>query len=154
MVLLQVVTISSPLWRQALHMEANVEPKQDPDLKIEWFLNGKVLEQAHRYKTTYDFGLVTLDLNDAYDRDQGIYTCRAFNKVCANKITSQFLDAYILSKYLLRLLHMTNTIIFFLFHVCRLARPSALPLLLWAVRTPSLRVHSILPVKQVLTLSR
>ena len=62
-------------------MEANVEPKQDPDLKIEWFLNGKVLEQAHRYKTTYDFGLVTLDLDDAYDRDQGIYTCRAFNKV-------------------------------------------------------------------------
>lgn len=69
---------------QALHMEANVEPKQDPDLKIEWFLNGKVLEQAHRYKTTYDFGLVTLDLDDAYDRDQGIYTCRAFNKVCEN----------------------------------------------------------------------
>ncbi|KAK8746938.1 hypothetical protein OTU49_016904 [Cherax quadricarinatus] len=65
---------------QALHMEANVEPKQDPDLKIEWFLNGKVLEQASRFKTSYDFGLVTLDLNDAYERDQGIYTCRAFNK--------------------------------------------------------------------------
>ncbi|KAG7174092.1 Titin-like 20 [Homarus americanus] len=65
---------------QALHMEANVEPKQDPDLKIEWFLNGKVLEQASRYKTSYDFGLVTLDLNDAYERDQGIYTCRAYNK--------------------------------------------------------------------------
>lgn len=62
-------------------MEANVEPKQDPDLKIEWFLNGKVLEKASRYKTSYDFGLVTLDLNDAYERDQGIYTCRAFNKV-------------------------------------------------------------------------
>lgn len=66
---------------QALHMEANVEPKQDPDLKIEWFLNGKVVEQASRFKTSYDFGLVTLNLNDAYERDQGIYTCRAFNKV-------------------------------------------------------------------------
>lgn len=76
---------------QALHMEANVEPKQDPDLKIEWFLNGKILEQAHRYKTTYDFGLVTLDLNDAYERDQGIYTCRAYNKVCRRKITTQLL---------------------------------------------------------------
>ncbi|XP_042888253.1 titin-like isoform X7 [Penaeus japonicus] len=65
---------------QALHMEANVEPKQDPDLKIEWFLNGKVLEQASRYKTSYDFGLVTLDLSDVYERDQGIYTCRAYNK--------------------------------------------------------------------------
>lgn len=62
-------------------MEANVEPKQDPDLKIEWFLNGKVLEQASRYKTSYDFGLVTLDLSDVYERDQGIYTCRAYNKV-------------------------------------------------------------------------
>lgn len=72
-------------------MEANVEPKQDPDLKIEWFLNGKVLEQAHRYKTTYDFGLVTLDLDDAYDRDQGIYTCRAFNKVCQREKTYQIL---------------------------------------------------------------
>ncbi|ROT82072.1 I-connectin [Penaeus vannamei] len=65
---------------QALHMEANVEPKQDPDLKIEWFLNGKILEQASRYKTSYDFGLVTLDLSDVYERDQGIYTCRAYNK--------------------------------------------------------------------------
>ncbi|KAK3888336.1 hypothetical protein Pcinc_007597 [Petrolisthes cinctipes] len=65
---------------QALHMEGNVEPKKDPDLKIEWFLNGKPIEQATRFKTSYDFGLVNLDLNDTYDRDQGIYTCRAYNK--------------------------------------------------------------------------
>ena len=63
-------------------MEANVEPKNDPDLKIEWFLNGKPLEQASRFKSSYDFGLVTLDLNDCSERDQGIYTCRASNKVC------------------------------------------------------------------------
>lgn len=62
-------------------MEGNVEPKKDPDLKIEWFLNGKPIEQATRFKTSYDFGLVNLDLNDTYDRDQGIYTCRAYNKV-------------------------------------------------------------------------
>ena len=66
---------------QALHMEANVEPKKDPNLKIEWFLNGKPLETGTRYKTTYDFGLVTLDLSDVYERDQGIYTCKAYNKV-------------------------------------------------------------------------
>lgn len=62
-------------------MEGNVEPKKDPDLKIEWFLNGKPIEQATRFKTSYDFGLVNLDLNDTYERDQGIYTCRAYNKV-------------------------------------------------------------------------
>lgn len=91
MIVSKMFTLSFPLGCQALHMEANVEPKQDPDLKIEWFLNGKVLEQAHRYKTTYDFGLVTLDLNDAYDRDQGIYTCRAYNKVSCNKVILQLL---------------------------------------------------------------
>ena len=29
---------------------------------------------------TYDFGFVTLDLNDVYERDQGVYTCKASNK--------------------------------------------------------------------------
>ncbi|RXG68646.1 Titin, partial [Armadillidium vulgare] len=70
----------SLMENQTLHMEANVEPKKDPNLKIEWFLNGKPLEHGARYKSSYDFGLVTLDLNDCYERDQGIYTCRAYNK--------------------------------------------------------------------------
>lgn len=29
---------------------------------------------------TSDFGFVTLDLTEVYDRDQGIYTCKAFNE--------------------------------------------------------------------------
>lgn len=29
---------------------------------------------------TSDFGFVTLDLTEVYDRDQGIYTCKASNK--------------------------------------------------------------------------
>lgn len=32
-----------------------------------------------RFKTTADFGFVTLDLTEVYDRDQGVYTCRAWN---------------------------------------------------------------------------
>lgn len=32
-----------------------------------------------RFKTTSDFGFVTLDLTQVYDRDQGVYTCRAWN---------------------------------------------------------------------------
>jgi len=27
-----------------LHLEAQVEPKNDPNLKIEWYFNGKVLD--------------------------------------------------------------------------------------------------------------
>lgn len=28
---------------QPIHLEAQVEPRNDPDLKIEWYFNGKVL---------------------------------------------------------------------------------------------------------------
>lgn len=128
-------------------MEANVEPKQDPDLKIEWFLNGKVLEQAHRYKTTYDFGLVTLDLNDAYDRDQGIYTCRAFNKV-SESVMSHLLSLAISLKVKIFYLRFGSEIhVIIIFHDCRSVKLSAPPRLLWAARMSSLRARSILLVK-------
>lgn len=65
---------------QPLHLEGTVEPKEDPNMKIEWFLNGKSLEHGSRFKLTSDFGFVTLDLTDVYERDQGIYTCKATNK--------------------------------------------------------------------------
>jgi hypothetical protein len=32
-----------------------------------------------RFKMTCDFGYVTLHLTDVYERDQGIYTCKAYN---------------------------------------------------------------------------
>ncbi|XP_046465810.1 titin isoform X2 [Neodiprion pinetum] len=65
---------------EPLHLEGQVEPKEDPNLKIEWYFNGKVLEHGARFKMTSDFGFVTLDLTDVYDRDSGIYTCKAYNK--------------------------------------------------------------------------
>ncbi|CAH1976506.1 unnamed protein product [Acanthoscelides obtectus] len=65
---------------QPLHLEGTVEPKEDPNMKIEWFFNGKSLEHGSRFKLTHDFGFVTLDVTDVYDRDQGIYTCKAYNK--------------------------------------------------------------------------
>lgn len=65
---------------EPLHLEGQVEPKDDPNLKIEWYFNGKALEHGSRFKMTSDFGFVTLDLTDVYDRDSGIYTCKAYNK--------------------------------------------------------------------------
>lgn len=65
---------------QPLHLEGQVEPKNDPDLKIEWYFNGKVSEQGSRFKLTSDFGFVTQDATDVYERDSGIYTCKAYNK--------------------------------------------------------------------------
>lgn len=65
---------------QPLHLEGQVEPKEDPNLKIEWYFNGKLLQHGSRFKMTKDFGFVTLDLIEVYDRDQGVYTCKAFNR--------------------------------------------------------------------------
>ncbi len=64
---------------EPLHLEGQVEPKDDPNLKIEWYFNGKVLAHGSRFKFTSDFGFVTLDLTEVYERDQGIYTCKASN---------------------------------------------------------------------------
>ncbi len=33
-----------------------------------------------RFRMTSDFGFVTVDVTDMYDRDQGVYTCKASNK--------------------------------------------------------------------------
>uniref|UniRef100_A0A0K8UMS0 Regulatory protein zeste n=1 Tax=Bactrocera latifrons TaxID=174628 RepID=A0A0K8UMS0_BACLA len=65
---------------QALHLEGNVEPKEDPNLFIEWYFNGKILQHGSRFKMTSEFGFVTMDLTEVYERDQGIYTCKAYNK--------------------------------------------------------------------------
>lgn len=44
---------------QPLHLEATVEPKDDPNLKIEWYFNGKAL--AHGELTMFPvLGLITL----------------------------------------------------------------------------------------------
>ncbi|KAF0303161.1 Titin [Amphibalanus amphitrite] len=65
---------------EPLHLQCNVEPKEDPKLNVEWFFNGKPLSHATRFKVSNDFGFVQLDLTDVYPRDQGIYTCRAWNQ--------------------------------------------------------------------------
>ena len=46
---------------------------------VEWFVNGKPLPSGSRFKSTYDFGYVSLDINQTYPEDSGIYTCKAFN---------------------------------------------------------------------------
>ena len=62
-----------------LHLECNVEPKNDPRLKINWYHNGLPLPSATRIMPTRDFGFVTLDIKDISARDNGVYTCKAVN---------------------------------------------------------------------------
>lgn len=63
------------------HLECRVEPVNDANLKIEWFVNGVKLKTGHRFKTTHDFGYVALDILYTYAEDSGTYMCKATNLV-------------------------------------------------------------------------
>lgn len=65
---------------EAVRFECRVEPKEDPNLRIEWYRNGKLLPSGHRYRTVYDMGFVSLDILYVYAEDTGEYVCRAVNK--------------------------------------------------------------------------
>lgn len=64
---------------QSAHYECRIEPYPDPNLKVEWFHNGKPLTTGHRFRTAYDFGFASLDVLTVYGEDSGEYTCKAIN---------------------------------------------------------------------------
>ena len=57
-------------------------------MRVEWLFNGKSIPQGHRFRTTYDFGFVALDILYAYPEDSGTYTCRAINALGETSSTS------------------------------------------------------------------
>lgn len=42
------------------HFEGKLTPSGDPNLKIEWFFNGKPLQSGSRFRVLHDFGYVAL----------------------------------------------------------------------------------------------
>lgn len=64
---------------QSAHFEAKIEPLHDPTLRVEFFHNGKALQQASRIHTVCDFGYVALDIGKLVSADSGEYVCKAFN---------------------------------------------------------------------------
>jgi len=62
-----------------VHMECRLQPVNDPNLRVEWFVNSKPIPQGHRFRTTHDFGYVALDILYAYAEDSGTYMCKATN---------------------------------------------------------------------------
>lgn len=73
--------ITSLAEGQRAHMEGRIEPIHDPSMRIEWYHNGKILQSAARFHTTFDFGYVALDISSVYEEDSGVYTCRVFNNM-------------------------------------------------------------------------
>lgn len=64
---------------QHAHFECKLEPVTDPNLKVEWYKNGRPITVGHRFRPIHDFGYVALDIIDLIAEDSGTYTCRAVN---------------------------------------------------------------------------
>lgn len=62
------------------HFECRLIPINDPSMRVEWFHNGKALWAGSRIKTINDFGFVILEVAGVYQRDSGLYTCKATNR--------------------------------------------------------------------------
>ena len=65
---------------QSAHFECTLVPVGDPNLKVEWFVNGQPLRHSSRIKTVSDFGFVVLDIAYVQSHDSGEYICKASNK--------------------------------------------------------------------------
>ncbi len=62
---------------ESANFETRVEPKNDPNLVVEWWKDGKRLVSGSRFKSTFEFGLVRLEIGGCRAEDSGIYTCIA-----------------------------------------------------------------------------
>ncbi|CAB3397921.1 unnamed protein product [Caenorhabditis bovis] len=74
-----------------IHLECQVEPTNDNELTVQWYHNGQPLANGHRFKTTYDFGYVSLDILYAFVQDIGEWSCVARNRV-GEAVTSTSLN--------------------------------------------------------------
>ena len=81
----QLQGISTLEEGQSAHFEAKIEPIHDPKLRVEFFHNGKPLQQANRIHTVCDFGYVALDISQLVSSDGGEYVCRAYNALGESK---------------------------------------------------------------------
>ncbi|CAG2104737.1 unnamed protein product, partial [Medioppia subpectinata] len=58
---------------QSAHFETQLVPINDPEMVIEWYMNGEPLRSGQRFRAFNDFGFVVLDILDCDERDSGVY---------------------------------------------------------------------------------
>lgn len=58
---------------ESVHLECRVGPINDPKLSVHWLHNGQPLSDASRFRQSFEFGFVALDLLYAYPEDNGDY---------------------------------------------------------------------------------
>ncbi|KAI6230227.1 Hemicentin-1 [Aphelenchoides fujianensis] len=63
----------------AIQLQGYVDPADDPDLRVEWQLNGVPLQNSNRHRQEFQFGQVQLTIAYPLAHDSGVYTCRAYN---------------------------------------------------------------------------
>lgn len=76
----QIQSLLDKVEGDSAHFECKLIPVGDPNLKVEWFLNGRPLVTGTRVHTIDDFGFVVLDIDWLFPRDSGEYMCRATNR--------------------------------------------------------------------------
>ncbi|RWS25572.1 titin-like isoform X1, partial [Leptotrombidium deliense] len=77
----QLVDQLNIMENKTAHFEATLEPQGDPNMKIEWFKDGQLLQASSRITTFSNFGYVALTIKSVDNRDDGVYTCVATNKL-------------------------------------------------------------------------
>merc|ERR1719471_874590 len=75
----QIQSVTDLVEMQATKFECQLAPVGDPNMKVEWFWNGKPLSFKTRFTPIYDFGYVAMNFGWVYPEDSGEYVCRATN---------------------------------------------------------------------------
>ncbi|OTF80119.1 hypothetical protein BLA29_006130, partial [Euroglyphus maynei] len=63
------------------HLECRLIPVNDPSMKIDWYKDGRPLQNSSRYHHINDFGYISLDIHKVEAKDSGTYTVNAMNEL-------------------------------------------------------------------------
>lgn len=64
-----------------IHFEAQVNPVNDPTMRVEWYKDGRPITASSRITAIFNFGYVSLNIMHLRAEDTGTYTVRAVNSM-------------------------------------------------------------------------